>query len=82
MRRFYAPITDPFDFAHYKRTHPFLFCNFHDWAALIREIDLFKKGTAAVPHLIWNDARALCLAGSVSSENQLCKEHCFLNGMR
>ena len=78
----HIPIPGSFDFAHYKRIHQFLFCDLYDWAGQIRDVDLFKKGTAAVPHLIWNDARALCLAGSVSSENQLCKDHCFLNGMR
>ena len=45
----HAPITCSFDFAHYKRIHQFLFCDLYDWAGQIRDVDLFKKGTAFVP---------------------------------
>ena len=45
----HVPITGSFDFAHYKRIHQFLFCDLYDWAGQIRDVDLFKKGTAFVP---------------------------------
>lgn len=45
----HIPIPGSFDFAHYKRIHQFLFCDLYDWAGQIRDVDLFKKGTAFVP---------------------------------
>ena len=43
------PLTDTFDFNHYKAIHAHLFSDLYDWAGQIRTIDLSKKGTRFCP---------------------------------
>lgn len=40
-----TPISDKFDFDHYKAIHKFLFEDLYDWAGQIRTVDISKKGT-------------------------------------
>ena len=39
------PVKAPFDFAHYKGIHRFLFEDIYEWAGQIRTINMSKKGT-------------------------------------
>lgn len=39
------PISETFDFEHYKAIHKFLFEDIYDWAGKIRTVNLSKKGT-------------------------------------
>lgn len=43
------PLTDTFDFNHYKAIHAHLFSDLYDWAGQIRTVDLSKKGTRFCP---------------------------------
>lgn len=40
------PISDRFDFAHYKAIHKYLFDDLYEWAGKIRSVNLSKKGTS------------------------------------
>lgn len=40
-----TPISDKFDFDHYKAIHKFMFEDLYDWAGQIRIVDISKKGT-------------------------------------
>lgn len=40
------PISDTFDFDHYKQIHKYLFEDLYDWAGTIRTVDISKKGTS------------------------------------
>lgn len=40
-----TPISNTFDFEHYKAIHKFLFEDIYDWAGKIRTVNLSKKGT-------------------------------------
>lgn len=43
------PLTDTFDFNHYKAIHAHLFSDLYDWAGQIRTVDFSKKGTRFCP---------------------------------
>lgn len=40
-----APLSEQFDFEHYKMIHKYLFEDLYDWAGQIRTINISKKGT-------------------------------------
>lgn len=39
------PISNNFDFEHYKQIHKYLFEDLYDWAGKVRTVDISKKGT-------------------------------------
>lgn len=39
------PISDSFDFEHYKQIHKYLFEDLYEWAGKVRTVDISKKGT-------------------------------------
>ncbi len=43
-----TPISETFDFEHYKAIHRFLFEDIYDWAGKVRTVNLSKKGTRFV----------------------------------
>ncbi len=43
------PISNSFDFEHYKQIHKYLFEDLYDWAGYIRTVDISKKGTYFTP---------------------------------
>jgi cell filamentation protein len=55
-----TPQCSSFDFEHYKTIHKHLFHDLYDWAGLIRNVDISKKGTKFCPHEdIDNQARRI-----------------------
>lgn len=40
-----TPISDKFDFEHYRAIHKYLFEDIYDWAGKIRSVNISKKGT-------------------------------------
>ncbi|GHV14920.1 hypothetical protein FACS1894219_11490 [Clostridia bacterium] len=44
------PLSEKFDFKHYKSIHKFLFEELYEWAGQIRDVDISKKGTKFCPH--------------------------------
>ena len=44
-----SPVSDRFDFSHYKDIHKFLFEDIYPWAGQLRTINISKKGTLFVP---------------------------------
>jgi len=43
------PLSNTFDFVHYKVIHRFLFEDLYEWAGQIRTVDISKKGTRFCP---------------------------------
>ena len=43
------PISDEFNFEHYKAIHRFLFEDIYDWAGQLRTVNISKKGTYFCP---------------------------------
>ena len=41
-----SPLSDTFDFEHYKAIHRFLFNDLYDWAGKLRTTNMSKKGTS------------------------------------
>ena len=44
-----APLSDSFDFLHYKAIHRFLFADLYDWAGEVRTVNISKQGTVFCP---------------------------------